>query len=214
VLDVGAGTGTLACAAAGRVAHVTAVDFSPGMLEQLRERAAREGLTNVDTMVMDAQSLAFPDASFDAAFSLFAFMFVPDRARAFRELHRVLRPGGRVLVATWGPIERRPLMKIGFDALPQKGDLQQPDECVREMAAAGFSDVRCEPFEGSVRIASPAEYLRMLADTGAPLAMLRKRLGEEAWATVSQRLLEAVGRRIPAQGADLAAQAMLTRGTR
>jgi SAM-dependent methyltransferase len=223
VLDVGAGSGALACAAARRVARVTAVDFSPAMLEQLRAYAAGQGLGNVETAVMDAQSLALPDGSFDAAFSLFAFMFVPDRARAFGELRRVLRDGGRVLVATWGPIERRPLLKVGFDAMaevlpqlpaPQKGDLQRPDECVTEMTAAGFRDVQCVPFTASIHVASPADYLRMLVNTGAPLVALRKRLGEEAWPGVWQGLLDAVGRRIPDGGAELSAEAMLTSGTR
>jgi ubiquinone/menaquinone biosynthesis C-methylase UbiE len=223
VLDVGTGPGVLAFAAAPRVAHVTAIDFSPGMIEQVRAHAAQHGIRNVEAVVMDAQSLAFADATFDAAFSLFAFMFFPDRARAFRELHRVLRPGGRAVIATWGPIERRPLMKISFDALaeavpdfppPQKGDLQNVDDCVRELRDAGFRDWSARPFSAAVHVESPEHYLQIVANTGAPFALLRKRIGEQAWAGVWQRLLEAVRRRIPADGADLSAEAMLMSGTR
>lgn len=223
ILDVGTGPGVLAFAAAPRVAHVTAIDFSPGMIEQLNAEALRKRVNNVDALVMDAQSLAFGEGAFDAAFSLFAFMFFPDRARAFRELHRVLREGGRVVIATWAPIERRPLLKIGFDAMaeampelppPQKGDLQNVEECVRELEAAGFRDCTARPFTASLHVDSPEHYLEIMAKTGAPFAMVRKRLGEEAWAAAQQRMLEAVRWRIPATGADLEAEAILTSGTR
>jgi ubiquinone/menaquinone biosynthesis C-methylase UbiE len=221
VLDVGAGPGVLALLAARRVARVSAVDFSPGMIEQLIALAAREGLTNIDTAVMDAQALQFAHASFDAVFSLFVFMFVPDRARAFLELRRVLRPGGRALVATWAPIARRPLMQIGFDALaevvpelpaPQKGELQTSEECAREMAAAGFRDVVVEAFTASVRIESAEQYLDMMERAGAPFALLRKRLGEPAWVDVHRRLVDAVRERLPDVPVELGAEALLTRG--
>src|SRR6266536_435039 len=119
VLDVAAGPGSLAFVAAPRAAHVLAIDFADGMVEQIRTRAKRDGVSNVQARVMDAQSLDLPEGSFDAAFCMFGFMFFPDRMQAFRELCRVLRPGGRALVATWAPIERRPLMKVGFDSLAE-----------------------------------------------------------------------------------------------
>jgi len=223
VLDVGSGPGVLSFTAAPRVAHVTAIDFSPGMIAQLRARAERERVANIEAHVMDAQTLAFPDGAFDAAFSLFAFMFIPDRARAFRELRRVLRDGAKAVVATWAPIERRPLMKIGFDALAealpelppmQKGDLQTVDDCVRELSEAGFRDASARPFSASVHIDSAEHYLEIMGNTGAPFAALRKRLGEEAWAVAWQRTLAAVRRSVPPTGIDLSAEAMLMSGTR
>src|SRR5688500_10353781 len=63
VLDVAAGAGDLAVAAAARVRAVTAVDFSPAMIEHTRARAAQVGADNVQALVMDAQALALPDAS-------------------------------------------------------------------------------------------------------------------------------------------------------
>lgn len=222
VLDVAAGPGTLTFQVAPRVARVTAVDFSPAMIDELRARAAREGIGNVEGAVMDAQALALADGSFEAAFCLFGFMFFPDRARAFRELHRVLVPGGRAVIATWAPIDRRPLMQVGFDALaevfpdlprPPKGDLQDPAECVSELTAAGFREVSARAFAASVRIESAERYLEVIERSGAPLAALRKKLGP-AWTEAYPRLVEVVRRSVPAGGAELGAEAILTRGTR
>jgi ubiquinone/menaquinone biosynthesis C-methylase UbiE len=66
---------------------------------------------------------------------MFGFMSFPDRARAFREIYRVLRPGGRALVATWGPIDRLPPMKVGFDSLSEA--LPQLPRMPKGRSAAG-----------------------------------------------------------------------------
>jgi ubiquinone/menaquinone biosynthesis C-methylase UbiE len=223
ILDVATGPGTLAFLAAPRVSRVSAIDFAPGMVDQVGARAARDGVSNVEGAVMDAQALSFPDAAFHAAFCMFGLMFVPDRARALAEMRRVLRPGGQALIVTWGPIERRPLMKLGFEAMaevlpqlpaPRKGDWQHPDECVREMTEAGFKQVTVQLFTASTRADSPEHYLRIMARSGAPFVVLKKKLGDEAWAETEKRLLDAVRRRMPEGGADFAAEAILTVGSR
>jgi ubiquinone/menaquinone biosynthesis C-methylase UbiE len=220
VLDVACGPGAAAFAAAARGARVVAVDFSEGMISELRARALREG-ADVEALVMDARALDLPDGSFDVAVCCLGFMFFPDRARAFAQMRRVLRPGGRAVIATWGPIERRPLMKIGFDAVaaalpdlprPAKGDLQDPGECVREMAAAGFADVRSRFFSASTWVASPEAYWRMMERAAAPLVAARRDLGEEKWGAAVGRILVEIERHVPAGGAALEAQAVITSG--
>jgi ubiquinone/menaquinone biosynthesis C-methylase UbiE len=193
------------------------------MIEQLRARAASEGVANVQAEVMDAQSLGFPNSTFDAAFCLFAFMFFPDRRRAFQEMRRVLRDGGKALVATWAPVERRPMIKIGLDALSEvlpeippmaKGDLQQPEACIEEMTAAGFRDVTTHLFTSAARVESAEHYMQIMERSGAGFSMLRKKIGEQAWPQVQKRLIETIARRIPAGGVDLPAEAILSIGTR
>jgi ubiquinone/menaquinone biosynthesis C-methylase UbiE len=223
VLDVACGPGTLAFCAAPHVAHVTGVDFSPKMIDALCARAEREGVGNVEGELMDAAALRFADATFDAAFCAFAFMFFPDRDKAFREMRRVLRDGGKALVITWAPIERRPFIQLGFDALreaiPQippmpKGDLQDPAACIAEMTAAGFRDVVVHPFTASMRIESAERYLDTMERSGAGFSAIRARAGEDKWPLLRARILEAVRRRIPAEGVELPAEALLSLGVR
>ncbi len=222
VIDIATGPGTLALPAAKLAAHVLATDFSPGMIEQLHLRAKEAGVTNIETKVADAQNLDIPSSTFDRAYCLFAYMFIPDRAKAFAEMLRVLVPGGRALIGTWSPLERRPIMQVAFESMaeafpnvprPAKGDLQSVDECVAEMSAAGFKDVRCVPYTGSSHVESPEQYVRWIVDGSAPLVMVKKQMGDQ-WPAAEAKLLEAVSKRIPKGGIDLDGEALFTVGTR
>jgi SAM-dependent methyltransferase len=102
VLDVACGSGNAAIAAARCGCDVVGVDYVPALLERGRRRAEAEGL-EIDLVEGDAESIPFPDASFDAVVSVFGAMFAPDHARAAAELARVCRPGGRIGLATWAP---------------------------------------------------------------------------------------------------------------
>jgi SAM-dependent methyltransferase len=104
VLDVGCGTGVLARTAADRVtadSQVTGLDRNAGMLA-----VARRLRPQIEWRQGDATHLPFPDASYDVAMSQFALMYFPDRTAALKEMVRVLRPGGRLALAVWGPYER------------------------------------------------------------------------------------------------------------
>jgi ubiquinone/menaquinone biosynthesis C-methylase UbiE len=106
VLDVATGPGTLALLAAPLAKRVCAVDFAPAMLEQLRRALTASRTRNVEVRVGDGQALEFPEATFDATFSMFGLMFFPDRLRGFREMLRVLKPGG---------VRRRRGLELGAD---------------------------------------------------------------------------------------------------
>lgn len=106
VLDVACGTGILAREIAPRVGsggRVVGVDPSPGMVAVAKQLAPaiewREGV---------AESLPFPDQSFDAVVSQFGLMFFTDRRQALREMLRVLTPGGRLAVAVWDSLDNVP----------------------------------------------------------------------------------------------------------
>jgi SAM-dependent methyltransferase len=102
VLDVAAGNGNAALAAARRGCDVIATDFVEELLQSATRRAAANSLS-LETRFADAEDLPFEDAAFDAVLSSFGVMFVPDPDRAAAELLRVVRPGGKIGLANWTP---------------------------------------------------------------------------------------------------------------
>ncbi len=97
VLEVGVGTGINTSLYPGNCA-VTGIDLSSSMLEKARERVAREGLRNVRLIEMDAASLTFADDAFDIVYAPYLVSVVPDPVKVVREMHRVCRPGGKIIV--------------------------------------------------------------------------------------------------------------------
>ena len=96
ILEVGVGTGkNFEYYPPG--ARVTAIDFSPAMLKQASQKKAQKAV-KVDLDLMDIQSLAFADSSFDTVIASFVFCSVPQPLKGLKELHRVCKPGGQVLL--------------------------------------------------------------------------------------------------------------------
>lgn len=102
VLDIGSGSGTdvfVARERVGRTGRVIGLDMTARMREKLRAVAAAAGVDNVEVLDGNAEEIPLPDASVDAVTSNGVLNLVPDKERAAREIHRVLRPGGRVQIA-------------------------------------------------------------------------------------------------------------------
>jgi len=103
-LDLASGRGAVlfpAAAAVGAQGHVTGVDLSERMIIELSQEIQHLGATNIDVLQMDVEDLQFPDASFDFVTCGFGLFFFPQLSRALADVHRVLRPGGRIAVSLW-----------------------------------------------------------------------------------------------------------------
>jgi ubiquinone/menaquinone biosynthesis C-methylase UbiE len=197
IVDVAAGPGPLAIMAAGAGATVSAIDFSPAMVANLRRRAAELGIELADVRVGDGQNLPYEDNAFDGAFSLLGLIFFPDRAAGFRELHRVLRPGRRAVVSSMDSLSAP--FTAGVDSLravlpelsvPQgEPPLNDPAELALEMSLAGFDEVAVYTISYSETSPSPADFWRKLQRGAGFITHLQRTLGEERWAEVSQAVL-------------------------
>ena len=127
-LDVAAGTGGLSLPAARLGAAVIATDWSPAMIERFESRVRAEGLAAAEGRVMDAHALNFDDDSFDVTGSQFGVMLVPDQVGALREMVRVTRSEGRVVLIAYGDPARFEALQFfvaalqavvpGFEGLP------------------------------------------------------------------------------------------------
>ena len=118
VLDVATGTGDFAILAARRLRpeRVLGIDLSEGMLSVGRRKVEREGLQNViELEAQDCLNLQLPDETFDAVTVAFGVRNFEDIERGYREMHRVLRPGGTLLVLELSTPERAPMKQLyGF----------------------------------------------------------------------------------------------------
>lgn len=196
VLDVACGTGEPAIPAARRVGakgRVFATDFVAGMVEFAREKAAAAGLRNIEFRVMDGEQLDLPAATFDAATMRWGLMFMPAPIACLRRIHRALKPGARLALATWAAPDRNPWASVPLRMMTKYMELPppvpgqtgifafaDPDHIRHTMAAAGFDDIAIEDLD--VLWAGPESgraYFGEMIDMAGPLASLYAKLPEE-----------------------------------
>jgi ubiquinone/menaquinone biosynthesis C-methylase UbiE len=129
VLDVACGRGEPALPAAHRVGPhgwVLAVDVVEGLLQIARERAGREGLSNVEFQVADAEALQVGEKVFDVATLRWGLMYMRAPERALESIHRALKPGGVLVIASWAEPARVPFASLPRRMLERYRDVPLP----------------------------------------------------------------------------------------
>jgi SAM-dependent methyltransferase len=208
VLDLAAGAGEPSLSAAQRVGpsgHVLATDFSINILRFAEQTARELGLTNFETRVMDGEKPDQPDASFDAVLSRLGLIYFPDRAGALRSARRVLRSGGRVVIAGFTTPDRNRFFSIPISIIRRRADLPAPtpglpgpfslggagvmEGILRE---AGFDDIQTRTLQPPLKLQSAAECVRFEQESfGALQQMLAGLPATEqdmAWDEIEQEL--------------------------
>jgi len=199
VLDVASGSGNTALAAARRFGETTAIDYVPALLERGRERAAAERL-EVAFLEGDAESVPFPDASFDVVLSTVGVMFAPDQEAAAGELLRVCRQGGRIGLANWTPDgfagEQGSLFGKYLPLSPglKPSVLWGTEERLRELLGGGAKDLRITRRSFVFRYRSVRHYLDVLQTQLGPTRETFRALDPARRENLVGELVDLIGR--------------------
>ncbi len=113
LLDLACGGGLIVCAFAPHVRHATGIDLTPAMLDRARALAADKGLANVEFRQGDVHALPWPDGAFSIVVTRFSFHHFENPTGALREMARVCRPGGRIVVVDMYAAKTRPRPQPG-----------------------------------------------------------------------------------------------------
>jgi ubiquinone/menaquinone biosynthesis C-methylase UbiE len=225
VADIACGPGTLSLVAAKQTASVKALDFSENMLAMLRKGMEEQNIENIEPYQGDGQELPFDDESFDAAFSMFGLMFFPDRPKGFAELFRTLKPGGRVCVSSWAPVDQSPMMAVMFGAMQKikpdipdprhdLGSLENPDVLAAELRNAGFKDVVIHHVTKNSEITSAQHSWDEMVKGSAPVLMLKSSMPDQIWRERSTLAVDHIAKTVGPVPASLTATAYLGVGTK
>jgi SAM-dependent methyltransferase len=189
VLDIATGSGEPALTGAravGQSGRVVAVDMSPGMLAIARERIDAAGLTNVDLVESDVESMSLEPHSFDAVLCRWGLMFMPDLDGVVRAMHLALKPGGHFATAVWSVADKVPMLGLARDAIQRitgitpppnaPGPMKLADTSIleRALAAAGFRDVTIERLIVTFEFPSPDAFADFRGQIGGTRATLSK----------------------------------------
>jgi enediyne biosynthesis protein CalE5 len=207
VLELACGPGGLGLAVAPRVApgEVVMSDVAPEMTAIAATRAEALGLTNVSTRDLDLEQIDEPDASFDVVLCREGLMFAADPARALREIARVLRPGGRVALAVWGPRERNPWLGLVMDAVsaqlgkpvpppgvPGPFSLDDAGRLVTLLTEAKLGSVTVDELAVPLRASSFEDWWTRTSALAGPLATMLAALPDEAAQALRARARAAI----------------------
>jgi SAM-dependent methyltransferase len=186
VLELACGAGGAGLAAAALVGpdgEVVLSDVVAEMTAIAAAHAAARGLRNVRTCELDLERIEQPDASYDVVLCREGLMFVPDPARAAHEIRRVLRPGGRVALAVWGPRAHNPWLALVFDAvaarlgrpvpppgIPGPFSLDDAGRLAELLRGAGLPQVAVEALDVPLQAASFEDWWTRTTALAGPLA--------------------------------------------
>lgn len=213
VLDVACGTGASAIPAAeivGPGGRVTGIDLAENPLELASRKAEGKGLHNIEFITGDMENLGYPDGSFDAVLCVFGIFFVPEMEKQVGELWRMVKPGGKLAITTWGPGFFAPAYEHWKEAVrkerPELYSAYNPwdritdtESVLKLMKDAGTSNIEVATEEGKQSLRNPEDWwiialgsgLRWTIDQLNPDEAQRAREASINWLTENN--IDAVG---------------------
>ncbi|OGX82779.1 class I SAM-dependent methyltransferase [Hymenobacter coccineus] len=201
VLDVATGTGEpgLTLARLANHGHVIGFDLSEGMLAVARENATRQGIANYEAVAGDVCESPFENHRFDAISCRMGFMFFPDMLLAAQEMHRVLKPCGRLATCVWATPAQNPWITTMMGAIaahmalpapppgaPGMFRCAQPGMLIGLLQAAGFENVHQKEVVSIVGFATPEEYWQNMTEVAAPVVAAMSQADEATRAAIKK----------------------------
>ncbi len=201
VLDVACGTGASALPAAeavGPTGRVAGVDLAERLLARAREKAMQRGCTNIEFRQADMTDLGYPDTHFDAVVCVFGIFFVSNMESVVAELWRMVRPGGKLAVTTWGPRFFAPAYEVWNEAIrrvrPDLHTAYRPWDRITTPEAvgalfrdAGVPGVEIVSEDGYEPLAAPEDFWTIALGSG--LRWTIDQLGPQGAEEVKQAVL-------------------------
>lgn len=180
VLDVCCGTGASAIPAAvcvGSTGQVLGIDLAESLLQLARHKSQQQGLENIEFRYGDFENLGLPNESFDAIVCVFGIFFVPDMVAAIQELWRMVRPGGKLAITSWGGKVFEPANQIFWGEVEaERPDLvkkftpwdriSDPASLQALLEASGATQVEVVTEVGTHELASPEDWWVMALGGG------------------------------------------------
>jgi ubiquinone/menaquinone biosynthesis C-methylase UbiE len=210
VLDIAAGTGepglTIATMIPGGKVVIT--DLADDMLTIAKENAAKRSINNIETIACDVCELPFPDDHFDLISCRFGFMFFPDMQLAANEMHRVLKPGGKMATSVWNVPEKNFWVTATMGTINKNMELPPPPpgapgmfRCAKPglmkelFEKAGFKNITEKEVPTQLNSGTVETYWNMMTEIGAPIVAalskaddaMRQRIKDEVFALVKNR---------------------------
>jgi ubiquinone/menaquinone biosynthesis C-methylase UbiE len=214
VLDVAAGAGGQTLSAARRVGptgYVLATDISSKILEYTLEAAQKQGLTNVETRVMDGENLEeLDEGSFDAVISRVGLIYFPDQQKALSGMRRALKPGGRISAIVYSTPENNRFFSIPISIIRRRAQLPpplpgqpgpfslgNPEVLEKAYEKAEFRDVSARTVPAPLRMPSAAECVRFERESFGALHQMLSGVDDAennaVWEEIEQELRQFEG---------------------
>lgn len=224
VLETACGTGLVTFKLARAVepnGEVMATDLSEGMIELAEAGAKKQDVENVSFRQMDAEQLEFEGEKFDAAVCALGLMYVPNPVKSMEEMFRVLKPGGRAVLAIWGARKNCgwadifPIMdkRVASDVCPlffQQGTGNILEKSFRE---AGFNEIDTERLSVTLHYPNP-EVAVMAAFAGGPVALAYQKFDEQTREEAHEEYLESIAAYRNGQGYEIPGEFVVGKGVK
>ncbi len=186
----------------GPTGHVLGLDFVEEMLTFARVKAQRLGLTNVEFRRQDGEQLAVPANSVDIVTMRFGLMFMPDPLGALRRCYQALKPGGRIVLATWAPAAKNPWAAMPNQVIRRHAQLpppvpgapglfalDDPSKLRGLLAEAGFKEATVDEAATGYDFAQGADFFTFIFDLAGPVAVAYAGLSGEVQALVRTEVI-------------------------